>query len=398
MKVSIILVGTELLSGMTVDTNSIYMAELLNRYSLEIVNKSIVRDNMDEIIDAIKRGRENSDLVILSGGLGPTIDDITKEAIGKYLGLELVVDPDEYDVLKGKFEAIGIELLSNNKKEVEKPLGAISFSNDVGMAPSIYIDGIAAFPGVPRELYNMFPKFLEYYAREKELDTNMYMKDILVWGIPESHLDEKLRGLFEHNDIHFEFLVKDYGIIVRLQCRGELEKQAKEIIEKIYNEIGYNIFGEDDDRLEDLIVGELIDQNLSISLAESCTGGGITSRLIDVSGVSAVLKEGIVCYSNESKVARLGVSQETLKAHGAVSEETAYEMLRGLDTDVAIATTGIAGPGGGSTEKPVGTVYIGIKYKDQYKIKKYNFSGSRDRVRRLTTMNTLFRVLKTLKN
>jgi len=208
MEASIILVGTELLNGMTVDTNSVYMAEELNKYGLEIISKVTVRDNIDEIREAIEFAKKKTKLVILSGGLGPTMDDITKDAIAKHLGLELIVDPLEYRELERKFVERGIRLLSNNKKEVEKPFGAISFKNDVGMAPAIYIDGIAAFPGVPRELYNMFPKFLEYYAREEKITGEMFIRDILVWGIPESHLDDSLKDLFIEDDIHYEFLVK----------------------------------------------------------------------------------------------------------------------------------------------------------------------------------------------
>lgn len=396
MEASIILVGTELLSGMTVDTNSLYMAEELNKYGIEILSKTTVRDDIEEITEAIDRAKKKADLVILSGGLGPTIDDITKDAIAGYLGLELMVDPDEYAQLERKFRDRGIKLLPNNKKEVEKPTGATSFANDVGMAPAVYIDGIAAFPGVPRELYNMFPKFLEYYAKEKNLVDEMIIRDILVWGIPESHLDDDLKDIFTIDGIHYEFLVKDYGIIIRLQSRLSNSAKIKEIADEIYSRIGDNIFGEGDERLESLIIKKLIDNNMTISLAESCTGGLVTSRLIDVPGASGALVEGIVCYSNEAKVKRLGVKKDTLERYGAVSEEAACEMLEGLTTDVAVATTGIAGPGGGSEEKPVGTVYIGIKIKDDIYIKRYNFRGTRERIRTRTVMNTLFKLLKIL--
>ncbi len=396
MEASIILVGTELLNGMTVDTNSVYMAEELNKYGLEIVYKSTVRDNIEEIREAIEFAKKRTKLVILSGGLGPTMDDLTKEAVAGYLGLDLVVDPEEYRELERKFEERGIKLLPNNRKEVEKPLGAVSFKNDVGMAPAIYIDGIAAFPGVPRELYNMFPKFLEYYVREEGIDDEMLIRDILVWGIPESHLDDTLKDIFVEEDIHYEFLVKGYGIIVRLQSRKGRAQKIEGAAQEIYRRIGENIFGEGKDRLETRVTEELIRRNYTISLAESCTGGAVSAKLIDVPGVSQVLTEGIVCYSNEAKVERLGVSQATLERHGAVSEETAREMLAGLTTDVGIATTGIAGPGGGSEEKPVGTVYIGIKVRDEVYINRYNFKGSREIVRKLTVMNALFKLLKIL--
>lgn len=396
MEASIILVGTELLSGMTVDTNSLYMAEELNRYGIEIVSKRTVRDKIDEIMEAIGEAKKRSELVIVSGGLGPTMDDLTKEAIARYLDLELIVDPEELAELEKKFHNLGIELLPNNRKEVEKPVGAVSFPNGAGMAPAIFIDGIAAFPGVPRELYNMFPKFLKYYSQMRNLRSEMYMRDLLVWGIPESHLDEKLKDLFTHDEIHYEFLVKDYGIIVRLQCKKDKISAAEEAIEAIYERIGDNIFGEGDDRMEEIVCHKLKERGYEISLAESCTGGALAAKLVNVAGVSQIFTEGIVCYSNEAKSTRLGVKKETLMKHGAVSEETAREMLAGLTTDVGIVTTGIAGPDGGTDEKPVGTVYIGIKVKDQITIKKHNFRGSRERIRKLSVMYSLFLLLKIL--
>ena len=188
--------------------------------------------------------------------------------------------------------------------------------------------------------------------------------------------------------------MKDYGIIIRLQCRKSKSSVAEGVADKIYGRIGENIFGEGDERLEDIIIKNLIERGYTISLAESCTGGALTAKLVDVPGVSEVLTEGIVCYSNKAKAERLGVSKDTLERYGAVSEETALEMLEGLTTDVGIATTGIAGPGGGSAEKPVGTVYIGIKIKDYRYVKKFNFKGSRERIRKLTVMNALFKMLK----
>jgi len=396
MKAFIILVGTELLSGMTVDTNSLFMAEELNKYGIEISSKITVGDNIKEIIKAIEFGKSQSDLIIMSGGLGPTMDDLTKEAIAKYLGKELVVDPEEYRELKKKFDKLGIEFLDNNVKEVEKPEGAVSFGNGAGMAPGIYIDGIAAFPGIPRELYNLFPKFMDYYAKENKLEDEIYIKDILVWGIPESHLEKRIKNFFDEKDIFYEFLAKDYGIVVRLQGKESSKNLVEKIVEKIYNEIGHYVIGEDGKRVQDSVVSHLKTLGYNISLAESCTGGQIASMLVEVSGVSKVFFEGIVCYSNDSKINRLKVSPETLKVYGAVSEETAREMLAGLKGDVAIATTGIAGPQGGTKEKPVGTVYIGVRILDEYYIKKYEFKGDRKRIRRYSSMTALFKLLKML--
>ena len=397
MKAGLILVGTELLNGGMVDTNSLYMAEELNKYGIEIEFKVTVRDFMDEIIKTIDYGKKNVDLIIMSGGLGPTIDDITKEAIAKYLGKPLIVEENELAELKQKFERARIGFTNINVKEVEKPQGAVSFKNDAGMAPAIYIDGIAAFPGVPKELYNMFPKFISWYSREKHLaDDSIYIKDLITFGMPESLLDESIRDLFTEDGIYYEFLVKNYGILVRLQSRASNKNKVEKIVEKIYNKIGNYVFGEDTDRLEKKTVELAQKLGMSISTAESCTGGMIASRLIDVPGVSSVFKEGVVTYSNEAKMKRLGVKKETLEKYGAVSEETAREMVLGLDSDIAIATTGIAGPDGGTEEKPVGLVYIGIRIKDEIHIERRIFSGDRNRIRERAVSQSLFSLIKIL--
>lgn len=397
MKVAVILVGTELLNGQMVDTNSIYIAEELNKYGMEMEFKIVVRDIKEEIYKTIDYCKKNVDLIIMSGGLGPTIDDITKEVIAQYLQKPLVVDSDELEELKEKFIRGGYTFNSANIKEVEKPEGSVTFKNDVGMAPAVYIDGIVAFPGVPKELYNMLPKFLKWYVKEKNLISDeIYIKDLITYGMPESVIDESVREFFTEEGIYYEFLVKDYGILIRLQSKMSNKNKVEKIIKKIYNKIGNFVFGEDEDRLESKVVELLKEKNLTISTAESCTGGMLASKLIDVAGVSEIFKEGIVSYSNEAKMKFLGVKKETLKKYGAVSEETAKEMVMGLQTDIGLATTGIAGPDGGSEEKPVGLVYMGIKIKDKIYVEKRVFKGDRNKIRERTVSHTLFTLIKIL--
>ena len=397
MKVGVILVGTELLNGGMLDTNSLYIAEELNKYGLEMKFKITVRDFRDEIYSAIDYCKKNVDLIIISGGLGPTLDDITKEVIAEYVKKPLVVDDDELEELKEKFERAGLKFKTINVKEVEKPEGAVTFKNDVGMAPAVYIDDIVAFPGVPKELYNMLPKFLDWYVKEKKiLDDEIYIKDLITYGIAESLLYEAVREFFTEEGIYYEFLVKDYGILIRLQSKMSNKNKVEKIVKKIYNKIGEFIFGEDNDRLEKKIVELLKKLNMNMSTAESCTGGMLASKLIDVPGVSDVFYEGVVSYSNEAKINRLGVRKETLDRYGAVSEEVAKEMVMGLTTDVALSTTGIAGPDGGSEEKPVGLVYMGIRIKDKIYVEKRVFRGDRNKVRERTVSHTLFTLIKIL--
>lgn len=397
MKVGVILVGTELLNGGMLDTNSLYIAEELNKHGLEMKFKITVRDFRDEIYSAIDYCKKNVDLIIISGGLGPTLDDITKEVIAEYVKKPLIVDDDELEELKEKFERAGLKFKTLNVKEVEKPKGAITFKNDVGMAPAVYIDDIVAFPGVPKELYNMLPKFLDWYVKEKKiLDDEIYIKDLITYGIAESLLDEAVREFFTEDEIYYEFLVKDYGILIRLQSKMSNKNKVEKIVKKIYNKIGKFIFGEDSDRLEKKVVELLKKLNMNISTAESCTGGMLASKLIDVPGVSDIFYEGVVSYSNETKINRLGVKKETLDKYGAVSEEVAKEMIMGLTTDVALSTTGIAGPDGGSLEKPVGLVYMGIRIRDKVYIKKRVFKGDRSKIREKTVSHTLFTLIKIL--
>ena len=397
MKAGIFLVGTELLNGATIDTNSIYIAEELNKYGIEIEFKMTVRDVMSEITKALTYAKKNVDLVILTGGLGPTDDDITKEAMAKFLKKKLVVDEKEKKELLKKYKAYK-NPNKTNFKEVEKPEGAVSFKNDVGMAPAVYIDGLVAFPGFPNELKNMFPKFLKYYVKENNLKSQIYIKDIITYGIGESVLETTVKDLFTEGDIFYEFLVKDYGTLIRLQTKIENKKNVAKIVKKLYNRISEFIIGEDDDRIENTIYECLNsgEKPLTISTAESCTGGMIASKLIEVPGISTNFIEGIVSYSNEAKIKRLKVKKETLEKYGAVSEEVAREMLAGLKTDIGISTTGIAGPDGGTKDKPVGLVYIGIKVKDEVKIFRRELKGDRNKIRQRAMMHALYNLLKIL--
>ena len=398
MKAGIFLVGTELLNGATIDTNSIYIAEELNKYGIEIEFKMTVRDVMSEITKALTYAKKNVDLVILTGGLGPTDDDITKEAMAKFLKKKLVVDEKEKKELLKKYKAYK-NPNKTNFKEVEKPEGAVSFKNDVGMAPAVYIDGMVAFPGFPNELKNMFPKFLKYYVKENNLKSQIYIKDIITYGIGESVLETTVKDLFTEGDIFYEFLVKDYGTLIRLQTKIENKKNVAKIVKKLYNRISEFIIGEDDDRIENTIYECLNsgEKPLTISTAESCTGGMIASKLIEVPGISTNFIESIVSYSNEAKIKRLKVKKETLEKYGAVSEEVAREMLAGLKTDVGISTTGIAGPDGGTKDKPVGLVYIGIKVKDEVKVFRRELKGDRNKIRQRAMMHALYNLLKILK-
>ena len=397
MRAYLILVGSELLNGAMIDTNSIYMAEKLNEIGVEVVGKIFAHDKIEDIKKSISYAKENADLVILSGGLGPTIDDLTKEAIGEYLDKALVVDELHKKEMERKFAERGIKVLTKNLKEVSVIEGSEVFYNEPGIAPAFFIENISAFPGVPMELKNMFPKYLTYIKEKFKLNEKLIVKDYIVWGIPESLLEEKIKDYFTDDRIFLEFLVKDYGIVVRMVTEEKNSTILNDLSLKLQEVLGDSILYEGYKPSEEVLVKKLLEKGLKISLGESCTGGMITEKIVSVSGASGTLVEGIVTYSNESKVERLRVKEETLNNYGAVSEETVKEMMEGLKTSVAIAVSGVAGPLGGTEEKPVGTVYIGIKLDNEFFINKYLLKGDRERIRIracYTAINNLLQILE----
>lgn len=398
MKTTIISVGSELLNGMMVDTNSVYMAEELNRYGIKINAKIVAGDIIEDIVKAIEFADKNSDLVIMTGGLGPTIDDLTRDAIAQYLGKKLVLYDEELQKLKERFLAYKLEMPEKNIRQVMFPEESEIIENRKGTAPSFKVGKIAAFSGVPDELRDSFPRYCEKIAQEHNLKTTIYIKDILVWGVPESQLEAKIIDIIENEkEVFVEFLVKDYGIIIRLLVDEGKKSRADELKQKIYERVSENIFGEDSDRIENLLVEILAKNRMTFSTAESCTGGLIASKVVGVSGASRVFEKGYITYSNESKSELLGVNPETLKNHGAVSEETVFEMLKGLKSSSAIAISGIAGPEGGSEEKPVGTVFAGIKINDVYITEKMFIRGDRNKIRERAAMSAMFMLLTELK-
>lgn len=398
MKAFLILVGTELLNGAMLDTNSIYMAEELNLAGIEVVGKLSLPDSIESIKEGIEFAEKKGDLIILSGGLGPTEDDITKEAVAEYIKKELVVDLYHKDEMERKFKARGIDILSKNIKEVMVPKDSVVFKNEPGIAPAFLNGKISAFPGVPAELKNMFPKFINHIKKTYDINNEIYIRDLLVFGIPESILEERVKNTLSGKSFTLEFLVKDYGIIIRLLGKNKNKKEIDFGVEETKKILGYHLVSDQGKKPELCLLEKLKETKYNLKLAESCTGGMIASTLINLPGISEFLEESMVTYSNESKINRLGVKRETINTFGAVSRECVKEMLQGLKSDTAIAVSGIAGPGGGTKEKPVGTVYIGVRVKNNIDIKKYEIKGDREKVRIKSTYTALFNLLNILNN
>lgn len=390
MFAELITIGDELLIGQVVDTNSAWMGRELNNIGIEVLRIVSVRDREEEILEAIDNAMKRANIVLLTGGLGPTKDDITKQTLCKYFNTELIFSEEVFEnvkrVLAGK-----TPMNKLNKGQAMVPKNCTVINNPVGSASVSWFerDGkvLVSMPGVPQEMTavmieSVLPKLHERF----QTDVIMH-QTFLVQHYPESVLAEKLEAweVALPDCIKLAYLPKLGIIRLRLTGRGHDRKEVETLLNrekaKLETILGEDIFSEEDTPLE-VIIGELLKKrNLTVSTAESCTGGSIAERLTSIAGSSEYFKGSIVAYSNEVKKDLLHVSSETLEKYGAVSEETVIEMVEGamkaLKTDCAVATSGIAGPGGGTQEKPVGTVWIAAGYKNE--IRTYKQETNRGR-------------------
>ncbi len=380
MKATILNIGDELLIGQVVNTNASTMAKMLTEAGMEVVRTLVVGDNRDEIWNAVDEGMKTSDAVLVTGGLGPTKDDITKKLLCEYFGSELVESAVALDNVKRIFAARGYELTPVNRAQALVPRCCEVLNNDLGTAPCMWFerDGqvLVSLPGVPFEMdwlmrNRVIPKLQEHFRTGR-----IVTKNILVQGIGESFLSDLIEPweLSLPKNVKLAYLPVAGMVKLRLTERINPESPGSPdnpdipgipgVLPGLYVLAGKYIVGEDCETLAELVHKTLTEQGKTLATAESCTGGTIASRLTALPGASAYFRGGVVAYSNEVKECALGVKHETLTAHGAVSEETVREMAEGvrqrLGADYAIATTGIAGPGGGTPEKPVGTVWVAV--------------------------------------
>ena len=390
MFAEIITIGDELLIGQVIDTNSAWMGQELNKIGIEVLRIVSIRDREEEILEAVDNAMKRVDIVLMTGGLGPTKDDITKQTLCKYFNTELIFSEEVYEnvkrVLAGK-----IPMNKLNKSQALVPKDCIVINNPVGSASVSWFERngkvLVSMPGVPQEMTAvMTESILPKLHKRFQTDVIMH-RTFQVQHYPESILAEKLET-WENalpECIKLAYLPKLGIIRLRLTGRGQKEEEVKDILEcetnKLKEILGEDILCEEDTPLE-IIIGELLKKKkLTVSTAESCTGGSIAARLTSIAGSSEYFMGSVVAYSNEVKMEVLGVSPQTLEQHGAVSEETVIEMVKGamktLKTDCAVATSGIAGPSGGTPDKPVGTVWIAAGYKNE--IRTYKQETNRGR-------------------
>ena len=390
MFAELITIGDELMIGQVVDTNSAWMGRELNNIGIEVLRIVSVRDREEEILEAIDNAMKRVNIVLVTGGLGPTKDDITKQTLCKYFNTELIFSEEVFEnvkrVLAGK-----IPMNKLNKGQAMVPKNCTVINNPVGSASVSWFerDGkvLVSMPGVPQEMTTVMAESVLPKLHERFQTDVIMHQTFLVQHYPESVLAEKLEAweVALPDCIKLAYLPKLGIIRMRLTGRGHDRKEVETLLNrekaKLETILGEDIFSEEDTPLE-VIIGELLKKRkLTVSTAESCTGGSIAERLTSIAGSSEYFKGSIVAYSNEVKKDLLYVSSETLEKYGAVSEETVIEMVKGamkaLKTDCAVATSGIAGPGGGTPEKPVGTVWIAAGYKNE--IRTYKQETNRGR-------------------
>ncbi len=389
----ILCVGTELLLGDIVNTNAAYLSRKLAELGICVYRHTAVGDNPERLSRALDAAFREADLVITSGGLGPTYDDLTKETVAAYFGRTLSMHEESLAAIRGYFERIGRVMTKNNEKQAMMPEGARVFPNHYGTAPSLAIEGennktAIMLPGPPGELIPLFEEQILPYLRSRR-DSVLVSKNIHIFGMGESAVETELKGLMtEAKNPTVAPYCKEGEVRLRVTASADNEAHASALCDNMIQrigatEVGKYVYGIDVDSLEEAAVRHLRAKGLTLATAESCTGGLVAKRITDLSGCSDVFLGGCVTYANEAKMKLLGVKEETLATFGAVSEETAREMARGvrerLGASVGTATTGIAGPGGGTPEKPVGTVYVAVSTPSGEVVRKLSLSSMRSR-------------------
>lgn len=408
MKAEIIAVGTEILLGQILNTNAQYLAKQLAELGITLHYQTVVGDNPQRLTDALETAFDRADLVIATGGLGPTQDDLTKETVAAYVGAPMVLHEEILEEIKAYFRQIDRPFTENNVKQAELPEGSLVIPNHNGTAPGCIVENegkiAVVLPGPPRENISMFEETVKPYLREKS-GIQIFSRTVHIFGIGESSLEQMLLDLVEGTDPTVATYAKDGEVEVRVSAAAKTAEEASEKIEPVLNIIkvraGDAIYGYDGATVVESVLEGLKKRGWKLATAESCTGGMIASALVDISGSSEVFEAGYVTYANRAKINMIGVQPQTLERFGAVSEQTACEMAEGArraaEVDIAVAVTGIAGPGGGTPEKPVGLVYIAVATKEKTICREFHFPGNRSKVRTLTMKNALKMVLDQVK-
>ena len=410
MKCAIIAIGAEVVGGDIINTNGATLANFLKPYGIRTAMQLIVDDCKKDIVKAVKRGLKKADLVITTGGLGPTYDDITKKAVAKALGRPLVQDDYSVEMLNLYFRRAEKPMTKSNLSQCFFPKGSQIIQNPNGTAPASITQTKAGtvmmLPGPPIEIEALLQtseikSYFEALKTEEIVETTLKF-----FGIGESHLEEVLKDhMKKEKNLILAPYAKTGEVHLKITAKGKTKEEAQErtnaLKEKLYELAGDYIYAEGDKSLPEVLLSELKQNHHTLSTAESCTGGMIGQMITAIPGSSEPYSGGVITYSNELKKRLCQVKEETLSEYGAVSKGTACEMAEGVrkstDSHIGISVTGIAGPGGGSEEKPVGLVYIGVSTKEKTEAFRFHFVGNRDKVRQLTAKNALYLALRASK-
>lgn len=400
MNCELISVGTELLLGNILNTNAQYISQKLADLGVNCYIQTTVGDNAERLEEAVCRALERADTVILTGGLGPTCDDLTKETVSAAFHKELVLDRDSLDYIKARFARMGREMTPNNVKQAMFPEGSAILPNPNGTAPGCILEeaGKAAIllPGPPHEMEPMFDAAVMPYL-ERRSGARLYSRMVRIFGKGESSVEHEIRDLMdgENPTVAPYALAGEVKLRVTARCKDEAEGEelVAPMIGKIRERLGEVVYSGEGKELHE-VCAELLEINKkTLAVAESCTGGMLAAKLVSVPGSSRYFLEGCVTYSDQAKVKRLGVSRQTLERYGAVSAQVALEMAVGIrvssGADIGLAVTGVAGPGGGTREKPVGLVYIALSTGEGTQMRELSLAGDRERIRGLSCLHTL---------
>lgn len=399
---ALVSIGTELTRGELVDTNAAWLSEQLTTLGLEVVLRLTVDDDLTRVQEALTLAAARARFVICTGGLGPTTDDLTTEAVAKLLGVALVRDEASEHAIARRFAAIGRVMSPSNVKQADFPVGATILPNPVGTAPGFSVElGKARLfftPGVPHEMKRLYEDHIEP-ALAANVSRTSHQIRLRTFGLGESVVGERLEGLEAKEPgltlgYRASFPEIEVKVLFRNQNEAEAQANAERIALEVKERLGSVVYGEGDDSLAAFVGRTLRDRGMTLALAESCTGGLVGQLITAIPGSSEYLMLDAVTYSNAAKIRVLGVSEDDLRACGAVSEEIARAMAEGVqrlaDTDLAISITGIAGPGGGTEQKPVGTVWVALKKRGEpAKAQLLKLAGSRDRIRTLAAYHAL---------
>ena len=402
MKAEIIAVGSELLTPSRLDTNSLYLTRKLNEHGIDVIRKTIVGDDRERLAGALRRARESADIVIMTGGLGPTLDDVSREAVTDALGCGLSFHSEVIEAMEARFRRMKRKISENNRRQAYVIEGAEVLANANGTAPGQWFEDEAGIlillPGPPRELEPMFDEQCVPRLARLESEHQFHTVSLRVAGLGESEVDQRIAPIYSAEPrVATTILASPGEIQIHLRGQGATVEEAREIAEnlsrKVEAELGSSVFTRRNESIPEVLLACFREKGLTLAMAESCTGGMVAEKITAVAGSSAYFRGGFVTYAETAKTEWLGVQERTLKEHGAVSRETAGEMAEGARrrarASVGASTTGIAGPGGGTEKTPAGTVFVAVADESGVEVQELRIGGERDRIRLWATTRVL---------